>query len=202
MKYTIKIEDDVTVNEDFLIRLKKRFLDSCAHDGLYLKDKVSIINNNEELCIELSTDTFINKFDILKENLEKIIINKIENKYNLFIQNSEEYVIIFLLNTKTLEKYTIGLEKEEVLYLISAISDLQDEKFDKVYLMIDEFNSAINIFCDDTLAYSSSKSEKYLSKLQSSNISELDNVGLSVIRDSLKLKVIEKGLLNNILKII
>ena len=202
MKYTIEIEDEATVSNESLRKLLKIFLDSCANDGLSLNNKVAIINSDQEVRVELSSDQFINKFDIIKENLEKIIINRIENKYTLFINNNEEYIILFLLNTKTMEKYTIGLEKEEVLYLLSVICELEDEKFDKVYLIIDELNSAINIFIGhpgfNRLVYTSSKSEKYISKLQSCDPSELDNVGTLIIRGISKLKEIEKGLINNI----
>ena len=202
MKYTITVEDDQVIESKKLQLLIRHFSEALYKKNIFMgSDDISLENNNDnEISIKLNTDSFMNNFDIIKKELEKNIISRVENRFALRIysnDNNDKSLILALFNYSSMFK--VALTKHQSLTLLSIISNL---------LIEDNITSAtiyISRFKDDIMYLSTNSNENEILKYHikgDPQIKKDSDFVKMVIRDKYKLKDIKMILEKELYRII
>ena len=199
MKYTITVEDDQVIESKKLQLLIRHFSEALYKKNIFIgSDDISLENNNDnEISIKLNTDSFIKNFDIIKKELEKNIISKVENRFALRIYNDNDKLILALFNYSSMFK--VALTKHQSLTLLSIISNL---------LIEDNITSTtiyISRFKDDIMYLSTNSNENEILKYHikgDPQIKKDSDFVKMVIRDKYKLKDIKMILEKELYRII
>lgn len=202
MKYTITVEDDQVIESKKLQLFIRHFSETLYKKNIFIgSDDISLENNNDnEISIKLNTDSFINNFDIIKKELEKNIISKVENRFALRIYSNDDNdksLILALFNYSSMFK--VALTKHQSLTLLSIVSDL---------LIADNITSTtiyISRFKDDIMYLSTNSNENEILKyyiVGDPQIKKDSDFVKMVIRDKYKLKDIKMILEKELYRII